>query len=652
MKVSVVIPVFNDSKLLEATLKSVTGQTCKDLEIIVVDDGSKENIMEVTASAKDDRIRFFRIMHVNANVARNKGIIESTGDYIAFLDAGDIWLNNHVESCVEKLQKTGADGLYGSLVTFNPNTGQKNITEARELNYGESMIDYLLSSGSGAQTSTLFMTAESVHDILWDNLLNRHQDYDFVLRYSKKYKLTVKKEATAIHIITGNSKICFLSCQKFIERNLPEISYPVLYRYNEGMLKLAIALKADNSIIEYYKNQLGDEKTINLFILDISTIKKSSGVKRYVENLLDGLNNYPYIKVHRIKFLNSDYTFFKDEGNGNYSVGYTLMTSETITTYKEYCFYQLRHLFAGKENIVLHLNTLNLIDLAIYIKTKIPCKIVSHVHCIPWRGLINSNKTKFNQLHNLWESGLRDKDLFCIDPCEMASYTLSDAVVCVTHNGKDFVEKVSGRKGIDVIYNGLQKTNISERIYKDSTDKLNILFVGSLSDGKGLKYLLKALRKVNESGHSTKLTIAGEGNKSVIKGYEDIVELTGNLPFEQLKTHYQKSDIGVITSLQEQCSYVAIEMAIFGLPIITTEVDGLDEIFTDNLNALKVPVVFSEKNGLEIDTNSLAEKIIFLIENKDLRKDLSANAVNLFNEKFSLKDMSEKTVGIYKRLIE
>ena len=252
--ISVVIPVYNPDDSFSETIISVLNQTYPLFEILVVDDGSEIPAAPIIEKLKDTRISCYKLEHKNANVARNHGILKAKGEFIAMLDSDDLWLENHLEDCINTIKEANTDGLYGSLIIRNKQTNQDRQVIVREMGGNETTINYLLTTGYGAQSSTLFLTAESAKAILWDVELNRHQDYDFVVRYTKQYKLAPKKNPTVIYITGGKvSKIDFDSCIRFIKRNDDDIN-PQLYNiYHFNMLALANRLNAPDKIIDYYK---------------------------------------------------------------------------------------------------------------------------------------------------------------------------------------------------------------------------------------------------------------------------------------------------------------------------------------------------------------------------------------------------------------
>ncbi|MCK4441816.1 MAG: glycosyltransferase family 2 protein [Sulfurovaceae bacterium] len=94
---SVIIPLYNKEKYIKRALDSVLNQTFSNFEIIVVDDGSSDKSCEIVESITDDRINLIHKKNGGVSSARNRGIKEAKGEYIAFLDADDEWLPNKLQ---------------------------------------------------------------------------------------------------------------------------------------------------------------------------------------------------------------------------------------------------------------------------------------------------------------------------------------------------------------------------------------------------------------------------------------------------------------------------------------------------------------------------------------------------------------------------
>lgn len=107
--VSVVIPVYNQEDYLSDCLKSLLNQTCRDLEILVIDDGSTDRSFEIAAAfaREDSRIRLIRKENGGVSSARNTGIENASGKYIAFVDADDVISGHYIEYLLHALRTTG-----------------------------------------------------------------------------------------------------------------------------------------------------------------------------------------------------------------------------------------------------------------------------------------------------------------------------------------------------------------------------------------------------------------------------------------------------------------------------------------------------------------------------------------------------------------
>ncbi|MFQ5850235.1 MAG: glycosyltransferase family 2 protein [Candidatus Binatia bacterium] len=109
-KISVIIPTYNHAKYLPEALDSILNQTYKAFEIIVVDDGSTDNTKEIVARYRD-KIRYAYQQNGKQAKARNTGITISSGEYIAFLDADDVWMPEMLELQVRLLDQNPGIGL-------------------------------------------------------------------------------------------------------------------------------------------------------------------------------------------------------------------------------------------------------------------------------------------------------------------------------------------------------------------------------------------------------------------------------------------------------------------------------------------------------------------------------------------------------------
>ena len=112
---SVILPTYNSAKFLKQAIDSVLAQQEKDWELIVVDDGSTDETGQVLEEYRPfPRVRVIKQNNQGAAAARNRGIQASGGEYIAFLDADDLWRENHLTVMRELIGRYPDAGLYGS----------------------------------------------------------------------------------------------------------------------------------------------------------------------------------------------------------------------------------------------------------------------------------------------------------------------------------------------------------------------------------------------------------------------------------------------------------------------------------------------------------------------------------------------------------
>ncbi|MBR1789907.1 MAG: glycosyltransferase family 4 protein [Bacteroidaceae bacterium] len=402
----------------------------------------------------------------------------------------------------------------------------------------------------------------------------------------------------------------------------------------------------------------------DLIMMDMVRGRSTNGVTRCLENLIDGFSRKKQYNLLWIRFT-------YDSGDVMENIrkeGYTLVTVPLPKDIHSFLrIGQIRNVFWEKvfnvtssyfeNNPIIHVHTLNLIEFAMLVKKHLTCKIVTHLHCIPWKGLYNTNVKLFNELYCRYYIQKEELDIrhYIRQPHEWLAYTCSDCLICVTKCGKDFVERVCPEhtKNIQVVSNGIRDKALA-RTYTIRQKELRCLFVGNANSSKGLHFVLSAIQALLTRIPVT-LTIVGsisrETRESILSRHPYLkIRFTGNVKLEYLIKLYAESDIGIISSMQEQCSYVAIEMMMAGLPIITTDVDGLSEMFTHRKNGMKIPISFHPQLGLYPEIPDMAESIIELAYDQKLRTRIGKSARRCYSQMYTQKQMISSIETIYQSL--
>jgi glycosyltransferase involved in cell wall biosynthesis len=135
-KVSVVIPTYNRAEKVRKGVESVLAQSFTDFEVIVVDDGSSDETEELLQREFGDHIRYYYQTNQGVSAARNKGIEEARGEWIAFLDSDDLWEKEKLEAQLNALEQVGAEcGACYTDVRFFNNPETRTMFQLAEGNY-------------------------------------------------------------------------------------------------------------------------------------------------------------------------------------------------------------------------------------------------------------------------------------------------------------------------------------------------------------------------------------------------------------------------------------------------------------------------------------------------------------------------------------
>jgi glycosyltransferase involved in cell wall biosynthesis len=187
-RISVVIPTYNRASLLVRAVESVHRQTVQPEEILVVDDGSTDTTQEVAAKF-GDTVRYLRQGNSGASLARNRGVAEAGGEWIAFLDSDDLWLPGHIEALAGAIRRTeGKADLYFCDMEMEEREGGGSLWMHCGFQIGEEQS--LVQDGSDwvmmhrqpmmLQTSVVRRSTYLALGGLWDRLRTRHDTHFFI----------------------------------------------------------------------------------------------------------------------------------------------------------------------------------------------------------------------------------------------------------------------------------------------------------------------------------------------------------------------------------------------------------------------------------------------------------------------------------------
>lgn len=290
--VSVIIPTYNRSSTILRAINSVINQTYKDFEIIVVDDASQDNTEEIVHNITDERVHYIKhAFNKGANAARNTGIRQASGKYIAFQDSDDEWLNDKLQqqlSIFDNIDNVGA--VHTGYIRHE--NGVKEYLPKGELNITDGMLHTSLLYGNFISTQTLVVSSEHLYAINgFDENLPRLQDWELVLRLSKLCKFVfIDKPLVNVYFhpgcITSKPEKRIIAMKYILEKHSTDFKgHPLSlaeHTYNIGndYLSLNNRKLAISYFYKAFKISIKPKYALGIFLLFFG-IKTFNAIKRY-----------------------------------------------------------------------------------------------------------------------------------------------------------------------------------------------------------------------------------------------------------------------------------------------------------------------------------------------------------------------------------
>ncbi len=203
-KISVIISTYNRGNIIENSITSVLNQTYKNLEVIIIDDGSTDNTKEIIDKFEDKRLKYIKIKeNLGAPNARNIGIKEATGRYISFQDSDDLFYPNKLELQINNMFNQNSHLDFCKIKVFYNSSNHNFVpNQYQEKNIIKGNIfSELISHGNFISTQSILVRKKFIEKYSFDTNMPRLQDYELILRMIPKVKISyTRKVLVELHL--------------------------------------------------------------------------------------------------------------------------------------------------------------------------------------------------------------------------------------------------------------------------------------------------------------------------------------------------------------------------------------------------------------------------------------------------------------------
>lgn len=243
-QISIIVPIYNGEKYVDKCLEMIINQTFKDFELIIVDDGSTDNTKKMCTkyAEKDPRIKLISKKNGGTWAARNKGIDESTGKYIIFLDCDDWYEDNLFMEMYENMKKNNVDLVIAGQTNVFVDKNGKTIKKTTVL-----PKDNLFKTKDAILGNYILLREEEIGDILWNKIYKS----EIIKKYNLKFENYKRGEDTIFNANYYQHIDRCLVIGKALYNYRIENANPVWLKYSENYL--SIVSQENDTIINKLK---------------------------------------------------------------------------------------------------------------------------------------------------------------------------------------------------------------------------------------------------------------------------------------------------------------------------------------------------------------------------------------------------------------
>ncbi|MFJ7747158.1 glycosyltransferase family 2 protein [Peribacillus sp. NPDC097295] len=305
-KVSVIVPVFNNEKYISKCIESILSQSYRNIEVVIVNDGSTDKSEKVikTYREKDERILYLSQINSGPSEARNKGIVNSTGDYLVFIDSDDTVDKYYIEYLLTTMINSKVD-----LVCC----GYKDYSKYGIIDHTDFNME-----GNIPFNELLAMICGGTGGVLWSKIFKKEIINKNDLRLNNNIYMSEDLIFTLEYVIHSRS---FKSIKKYLYNynrlNESSISANISIDHLENSISVCENIEKILSRVSYDNKKINNivtERTLNAVLNTADYLMLNANEKRKVP-ILRKVLDIPYIKKYKYQFstrkvLYKPYIFF------------------------------------------------------------------------------------------------------------------------------------------------------------------------------------------------------------------------------------------------------------------------------------------------------------------------------------------------------
>lgn len=295
MLVSVIIPVFNCKKYIRRCLESVLIQSYKDIEIVIIDDGSTDDSNEIISEYKDNRIKLYRKENGGVSSARNFGITKSTGEFILFVDADDYIDKNMILILINEVKNIDSSFVMcNNFEMFMDRTEERVIFEDDKMDLTNEDAIRVIANGKAGLVCSKLVSRKVLeeNEILFDTNLIVSEDQVFFAKVAEKCSEIKYIKKSLYFYDRRNEDSATIKHQEGLIINFEKL-------HNE----MEVIFKRNNLCLKEDKELLGNKIFVSATYCLFNEVRvvRKVGIKNTIKNIreivdsINSMKNFKYV---------------------------------------------------------------------------------------------------------------------------------------------------------------------------------------------------------------------------------------------------------------------------------------------------------------------------------------------------------------------